>query len=101
MGEQTQMRPVESSAALGGGFSRLIDGRDVESQCEGTYAHIWIMGWYHVTSGLLLTWMRTMVPTILNIGALYSVRSGSTTSQAETGCSQSDGRVHNRAFFQG
>ena len=55
VGEQTQMRPVEISAALGGVVSRLIDGRDVERECEGTYAHIWIMGWYHVTSGLLLT----------------------------------------------
>ena len=64
------MRPVEISAALGEVVSGIVDGRDVKRECEGTYAHIWIMGWYHVTSGLLLTWMRTMVPTILKIGAL-------------------------------
>ena len=64
------MRPVEISAALGGPVSGLVDERGVERVREGTYAHIWIIGWYHVTSGLLLTWMRTMVPTILKIGAL-------------------------------
>lgn len=70
VGQQTQMRPVEISAALGGVVSGFVDGRDVERECERTYAHIWIIGWYHVTSGLLLTWMRTMVPTILKTGAL-------------------------------
>lgn len=56
------------------GAGHLLAGslmeRDVERECEGTYAHIWIMGWCHVTSGLLLTWIRTIVPTILKTGAL-------------------------------
>lgn len=38
-----------------------------------TYAHIWIMGWCHVVSGLALTLIRTMVPMRLNTGALGSV----------------------------
>jgi len=38
-----------------------------------TYAHIWIMGWCQVVSGLALTLIRTMVPMRLNTGALHSV----------------------------
>ena len=63
----------ETSGDFRGAGHRLAGSlmeRDVERECEGTYAHIWIMGWYHVTSGLLLTWIRTIVPTILKIGAL-------------------------------
>ena len=76
MGEGCKSGGADANEA-GGDFrsarkvvSDLINGRDIESECQGTYAHIWIMGWYHVMSGLLLTWMRTMVPTILKIGAL-------------------------------